>query len=49
MCFNSTRFSAKKLVLYASRNQRTIVREDPDNPGVGLAGACTFQDKHIQV
>ena len=48
----STRFNFKfhsihKLVLYASRNQRAIVREGPDNPGAGLAGACTFQDKHI--
>ena len=37
----------KKLVLYASHNQRAIVREGPDNPGAGLTGACTFQDKHI--
>ena len=30
-----------------SRNQRAIVREGPDNPGSGLEGACTFQDKCI--
>ena len=36
-----------KLVLNVSRNQRTIVREGPDNPGSGLKGACTFQDKRI--
>ena len=28
-------------------NQHVIVHEGPDNPGAGLAGACTFQDKHI--
>ena len=39
--------SPKKFVLYASRNQRAIVHEGPDNQGDGLAGMCTFQDKHI--
>ena len=24
------------------------MREGPDNPRAGLAGACTFQDKHIE-
>ena len=40
--------SIHKLVLYVLRNQRAIVHEGPDNPGAGLAGACTFQDKHIE-
>ena len=31
-----------------SRNQRAIVCEGPDNLDAGLAGACTFQDKHIE-
>ena len=45
--FNFQLYSIDKLVLYASRNQRAIVREGPDNPGAGFAEACTFQDKHI--
>ena len=45
--FNFQLYCTKKLVLYVSRNQRAIVREGPDNPGAGLVGACTFQDKHI--
>ena len=24
------------------------MREGPDNPDAGLAGVCTFQDKHIE-
>ena len=50
-CFLQFNFQLKsfhKLVLYASRNQRAIVREGPDNSGAGLTGACTFQDKHIE-
>ena len=49
-CFPQFNFQLKsfhKLVLYTLRNQRAIVREGPDNPGAGLAQACTFQDKHI--
>ena len=45
--FNFQLYSIYELVLYALRNQRTIVRKGPDNPGAGFAGACTFQDKHI--
>ena len=40
-------FKSIVLVLYASHNQRAIVREGMDNLGAGLAGVCTFQDKHI--
>ena len=40
-------FNSIALVLYVSRNQCAIVSEGPDNPGTGLAGACTFQDKQI--
>ena len=24
------------------------MREGPDNPDAGLAGECTFQDKHVE-
>ena len=36
-----------KLVLNVSRNQGAIVPESLDNPGSGLEGAFTFQDKRI--
>ena len=37
-----------KLVLNVSRNQCAIVHEGLDNPGSGLKGACTFQNKYIR-
>ena len=40
-------YSPKKIALYVSCNQHTIVCKDLDNPDAGLTGACTFQDEQI--